>query len=338
MDIPKLQLNDRHKFVRQLRKYLNELVQPSPNLPDDDLVDDKTLAAVYAFKNQCIQKVASTQYERDHRYEITSGLWAMIGRALGKDRLLKDLRETTDNEIRSLLLGMDNVNNISSFYTAEMEKCDMKIAAILGGKNAVAAANGFEPDSLVIVRQAGVGRAGQYDYYRGDVFQQQKDGTRVLGQGHLSRYIMHLYGSIDGTRFGVDGKTETDIYIPDGFEMKSNVNWDGKLKKNALTQIPTPTQAVVTFYYKQLGNIKNATLLLMHVKNFKPKKDGNRWYVGGIGGIGGKIGDITKPYLHSHFVLLKGDVGLARKGDERTVNAVAEYQASIGIRFAEASC
>ena len=59
---------------------------------------------------------------------------------------------------------------------------------------------------------------------------------------------MHLYGSTDGTRFGVDGKTETDIYIPDGFEMKSSTDWDGKVKKDVLKQTPTPTQAVVTFY------------------------------------------------------------------------------------------
>lgn len=30
------------KFIRQLKKYLNELVSPSPNLPDDDIFDDKT--------------------------------------------------------------------------------------------------------------------------------------------------------------------------------------------------------------------------------------------------------------------------------------------------------
>lgn len=327
MIIPTLRLNDKHKFVRQLKKYLNELVQPSPNLPDDDVVDDKTLKAVYAFKNQWIRKVAYAEYEKNHLYEITPGLWAMIGRALGKDRLLRDLKETKENEIRSLLLGMDAVNNVSSFYTTEMEKCDAKIAAIFGGKNAIAAANGFDPDSLAIVGMNKV----IYQYYRGDTIQ---NGKPVAG--HLSAYMMHLYGSTDGTRFGVDGKTETDIYIPDGFEMTSNADWDGKLKKDALKQIPTSTQAVVMFYYKQLGNVKDATLLLMHVKDFKPKKEGNRWYIGKIGGKGGEINTTSYPYLHSHFMLLKGDVGLGYKGKDK--DAVDKYRASIGIRFIDAFC
>lgn len=109
-----------------------------------------------------------------------------------------------------------------------------------------------------------------------------------------------------------------------------------KNEKNTLTQTPTPTQAVVTFYYKELGNIKDATLLLMHVKNFKPKREGNRWHIGKIGGIGGEIGEITKPYLHSHFVLLKGDVGVAWKGND--TQAISQYRASIGIRFVDAFC
>ena len=156
--------------------------------------------------------------------------------------------------------------------------------------------------------------------------------------GHLSAYIMHLYGSTDGTRFGTNGKTETDIYIPDGFEMISSANWDGKTKKNALKQTPTPTQAVVTFYYKQLGNMTNATLLLMHVKDFKPKQDENRWRIGKIGGFGSEIMDINAPYLHSHFMLVKGDVGLAWKEDRRDKFAVDKYRSTIGIRFVDAFC
>ncbi len=333
MILPTFRFNDKHKFVCQLKRYLNELVQPNPNLLDDDLVDAKTLKAVYAFKNQWHKRVSTSAYDANNFAEITPGLWAMIGLALGKDRLLQELRGAIDNEARSLLLGMSS-NNLSSYYTPEMEKCDAKIASILGGKNAIAAANGYDPDSLAIIRIL----SGKYSYYRGNTLELQKDGSQKLGPGHLAAYMMHIYGSTDGTRFGVDGKTETDIYIPDGFEMKSSVDWDGKLKKNALTQIPSPAQAVVTFYYKQLGNVQDATLLLMHVKDFKPKQDGNRWHIGKIGGKGGQIGDVTKPYLHSHFVLLKGDVGLVRKGNEREINSVANYQASIGIRFIDAFC
>ena len=120
--------------------------------------------------------------------------------------------------------------------------------------------------------------------------------------------------------------------------MKSSTDWDGKVKKDVLKQTPTPTQAVVTFYYKQLGNVKDATLLLMHVKEFKPKQDGNRWRIGKIGGIGGTISDPQMPYLHSHFMLLRGDVGLGFKNDKREEFAVDKYRSSIGIRFADAFC
>lgn len=329
MIIPTLRFNDKHKFVRQLKKYLNELVQPSPNLLDNEVIDNKTLDAVKAFKQQWINKVSNRiSITKEPWIEITPGLWAMIGRALGKDKLLNELRNTKDNEVRSLLLGMEYGNTIHSFYTLEMEKCDAKIASILGGKNAVAAANGFDPDSLALIE---VSNKDVYGYYRGDEI---LDGKTNLG--HLSAYMMHLYGSTDGTRFGVDGKTETDIYIPDGFEIMSNADWNSKKKRDALKQVPTPTQAAVTFYYKKLGNVEDATLLLMHVKNFNPKRDNNRWHIGKIGGVGGVSKTVGRNYMHSHFMLLKGDVGLGYKGENK--QAIDKYRTSIGIRFVDAFC
>lgn len=333
MIIPVFRLNDKHKFIKYLKKYLNQLVEPSPNLSDDDVVDDKTLAAAKAFKIQWIKKVLNYIVAKKEPYaEITPGLWAMIGRALGKDKILKELRDAKDNEVRSLLVGMEEVNALYSYYTPEMERCDAKVAAALGGKNAIASANGFEPDSLVITNRTKDNK-NTISYYRGDT---TVNGKSVVG--YLSAYIMHLYGSTDGTRFGVDSRTKTDIYIPDGFEMTSSANWDGKLKKNALTQIPTPIQAVVTFYYKQLGNVKDTTLLLMHVKDFQPKREGNRWRIGKIGGVGSEIADINFPYLHSHFMSLKGDVGLGWKESKSDVDSVMKYRASIGVRFVDIFC
>ena len=161
---PTLRLNDKHKFVSLLKRFLNELVQPSPYLPLNDIVDDKTIKAVRAFKLNWRLHIPISNYDDKNHNEITLGLWAMIGRALIKDRLLQELRNATDQEVRSLLLGMDNVNSVHRLYTIEMEKCDAKIASIFGGKNAIAAANGFDPDSLAVVRIVG----GRYTYYRGD--------------------------------------------------------------------------------------------------------------------------------------------------------------------------
>src|SRR3979409_252969 len=103
----------------------------------------------------------------------------------------------------------------------------------IGATGAVAAANGFEPARL----------GEQYPLYRGDLI---GDDGRLL-RGHLS-FAMHLYGSADGTG-------ETEICVPAVFTSHSNE--------------PTPTDAVVTFYYPQLGKLTDVTLAVFHVANFQ---------------------------------------------------------------------
>ena len=320
MLFPTLRLNDKHKFVRQLKKYLNELVQPSPNLPDDDIFDKATVKAIAEFKRQWALRTKHTFSQLDGKYDADVYTWAFIGLALGSERLLRDLLEIKDYELRTLLLGINEFNVGAQYYTSEMEKCDAKIASILGGKNAIAAANGYEPEGLAVRKIMG--------FYRGDTRALLRDGKENVSEGHLPRHIMHLYGSNDGTRFGVDGKTSTDIYLPDGFETKN-----GELK-----QTPTATQAIVHFYYKELGKVKDLTILLMHVKGFNPKKQGNRWFIGQIGGKGGQVATASQPYLHSHFVLVKGDVGLGFNKGQFDDMKTREYRSSIGVRFIDAFC
>lgn len=50
MSFPILRLQTQHKFVRQLKKFLNELVTPSLQLTDDDVFDESTYRAVRQFK------------------------------------------------------------------------------------------------------------------------------------------------------------------------------------------------------------------------------------------------------------------------------------------------
>lgn len=219
------------KFIRHLKKYLNILVDPSPNLQIDDFFDTKTKQAVSLFQAQWMNKVYSYPQKGKTDGIVTLATWGMIGLALGQQRLLSELRQIPyENELRSLLLGLFDTS-YQGYYTKEMEACDTKLASIFGGKNAIISANGFEPDSLSIYRKVG----GFYNYTR---------------PTHFFSYILHLYGSIDGTRFGVDGRTYTDIYIPDGFEEIANANRNIASKKKALTQTPTLTQSGVTFYYK----------------------------------------------------------------------------------------
>lgn len=161
-------------------------------------------------------------------------------------------------------------NAIKTTYTRAMATSDSQLAGIFGGPNAVAAANGFEPASL----------GHQYPLYRGDLI---GDNGRIL-RGHLS-FAMHLYGSVDGTG-------DTEVYVPPGFTMHSDE--------------PTPTDAVVTFYYPRLGDLTDVTLAVFHVKNFCLTYEGGRVHIGSIGGPGGSLSS----YRHSHLEFYRGNTGL----------------------------
>lgn len=151
-----------------------------------------------------------------------------------------------------------------------MARNDRLLAGIFGGPGAVAAANGFEPIAL----------GDQYPLYRGDF---TADDGRVL-RGHLS-FAMHLYGNANGTG-------DSALYVPAGFTSHSDA--------------PTPTDAVITFYYPRLGNLTNVTLAVFHVANFQIIYEGARVRIGNIGGSGGS----SALYRHSHIEFYRGDTGL----------------------------
>jgi hypothetical protein len=155
-------------------------------------------------------------------------------------------------------------------YTAEMEASDKILAHIFGGPDAVAGANGFEPAGL----------AASYPFYRGDII--GDDG--IEHRGHLS-YAMHLYGSSDGT-------SDSPLYVPVGFTQHSAQ--------------PSPTDAVVTFYYPRLGYLTDVTLAVFHVADFQVSYEGDRVRIGSIGGPGG----CSTFYRHSHIEFYRGNTGL----------------------------
>lgn len=161
-------------------------------------------------------------------------------------------------------------NAIKPTYTEAMAASDSELAAIFGGPGAVAAANGFEPAKL----------GSQYPLYRGDLI---GDDGRIR-RGHLS-FAMHLYGTEDGTG-------ETAVYVPIGFTSHRNE--------------PSPTDAVVTFYYPRLGNLTDVTLAVFHVTNFQLVYEQGRVRIGNIGGPGGSVAS----YKHSHLEFYRGDTGL----------------------------
>ncbi len=161
-------------------------------------------------------------------------------------------------------------NAIVRQYTTAMAASDKALAAIFGGPNAVAGANGFEPAGL----------AAAYPFYRGDIV--GDDG--IERRGHLS-YAMHLYGSPDGTG-------DSPLYVPQGFTQHSNE--------------PSPTDAAVIFYYPRLGNLTDVTLAVFHVTDFQLTNEGDRVRIGRLGGPGGS----SASYKHSHIEFYRGNTGL----------------------------
>ena len=160
-------------------------------------------------------------------------------------------------------------------YTPEMAVSDKMLARIFGGSQAVAAANGFEPAGL----------AAEYPLYRGDTI--GDDGLQR--RGHLSS-AMHLYGS-------PDGKGVSSLYVPPGFTQHSDQ--------------PSPTDAVVLFYYPRLGNLSDITLAVFHVADFKIVSEGDRVRIGNIGGPGGS----SPLYKHSHIEFYRGNRSLPPAGE-----------------------
>ncbi|MGQ0762158.1 MAG: hypothetical protein ACT4OT_09100 [Acidobacteriota bacterium] len=159
-------------------------------------------------------------------------------------------------------------------YSAAMAGSDKYLAQVFSGPDAVAAGNGFEP--------AGLGTP--YPLYRGDI--NGDDGKPR--RGHLS-YAIHIYGSPDGTG-------DSPLYVPAGFTSHSGV--------------PSPKDAVVTFYYPRLGNVTDITLAVFHVADFQIAYEGDRIRIGNIGGPGGS----ATLYKHSHIEFYNGNTALPAAG------------------------
>jgi hypothetical protein len=217
----------------------------------------------------------SFSYTRDYVSAITQS-WGVKSRILRKTWVIADEVNYAHRPVAyAALTGATSAkripsNAINPIYTGAMAASDQELATIFGGPGAVAAGNSFEPAKL----------GKQYPRYRGDLI---SDDGRLL-RGHLS-FAMHLYGSDDGT-------TEMAVYVPLGFTSHSSE--------------PSPTDAVVTFYYPRLGRLTDVTLAVFHVTNFQLVNEQGRIRIGNIGGPGGSVGS----YKHSHLEFYHGDTGL----------------------------
>lgn len=121
-----------------LKKYLNELVKPSPNLPINNVYDKATSQAIMDFKYQFNKKNLLKKLSLDG--VMNDDLWAAIGTALGPERLKQEVANLKDSTLILLLQR-------KSLYTDKIKACDKKLAELFGGEGA-AVATLIEPPDL----------------------------------------------------------------------------------------------------------------------------------------------------------------------------------------------
>jgi len=236
----------------------------------ESISDDLGRTITFSYTNQYVSSVAQTWGGNVKRL---SKSWAIAAEVRYAHAVVASTRSNFASPASaSVSASAKHVpsNAIKATYTRAMAASDSTLAAMFGGPGAIAAANGYEPARL----------GHQYPLYRGDLI---ADDGRIL-RGHLS-FAMHLYGSFDGT-------VDTELYIPAGFTSHS--------------EGPSPTDAVMTFYYPRLGHLSDVTLAVFHIRNFQLSYEGERVRIGSIGGPGGS----APSYRHSHLEFYHGNTGL----------------------------
>ena len=236
----------------------------------ESINDDRGRTITFSYTNQYVSSVAQTWGGNAQRLSKSWAIAADVRYAHAVVAPTSSVSASAALTSFSTLAKHVPSNAIKVTYSRAMAASDSALAAMFGGHGAIAAANGYEP--------AGLGH--QYPLYRGDLI---ADDGRIL-RGHLS-FAMHLYGSFDGT-------VDTELYIPVGFTSHS--------------EGPSPTDAVMTFYYPQLGNLSDVTLAVFHIRNFQLSYEGERVRIGSIGGPGGSAAS----YRHSHLEFYHGNTGL----------------------------
>jgi hypothetical protein len=236
----------------------------------ESISDDRGRTISFSYTDQYVSSVAQTWGGNAKRLSKSWAIEAEVRYAHAVAAPTRSNFASPASAPASTLAKHVPSNAIKATYTRAMAASDSALAAMFGGPGAIAAANGYEP--------AGLGH--QYPLYRGDLV---ADDGRIL-RGHLS-FAMHLYGSADGA-------SETELYIPLGFTSHS--------------EGPSPTDAVMTFYYPRLGNLSDVTLAVFHIRNFQLSYEGERVRIGSIGGPGGSAAS----YRHSHLEFYHGNTGL----------------------------
>lgn len=146
--------------------------------------------------------------------------------------------------------------------------CDKKLAGIFGGPGAVAAGSGYEPSGVSP-------RSNRPDGWSPHVYR-----------------TTHLYANANGTR----PASAVGIYAPAGGGRPFN--------RGTRDSVTGASEESYGIRYSQLGNVRNVTLVLSHVGNYRPRWEGGRLRLGDIGGPGG---DSSPNNIHSHLAILNAN-------------------------------
>lgn len=264
-----------------LKRYLNELVVPSPNLSIDNEFTPATAEALYKFKVEFRKRNLTSKLQID-RF-INTETWKAIGIALGQERVKEELLILTDTGLKRLLQGLTEFE-----YTQEMRACDQKLADILGGEGA-AVMTIIEPPDL---RR---GDGSIRDKYAPSIREEPHNAVPrndVKGT-HERGGIIHVYTNSQGL------PADVGLYAPKGFKQIFQI----KDERGKIIKLEAGPNNILYFYSNELKiYITFAHAKTQGVGGIGTKKSNGSVKIGNIGGPGGDgKGDKQPSYIHSHL-------------------------------------
>lgn len=131
------------KYLQRLKRYLNLLVVPNPNLPINDDFDMATHNAILNYKKQLNRRRGQKTVVEDGTLTNTLWqiMWGELGRVTGSQFQIEEMK-TFESEFLNFTRGSPYINNVEA-----LQGCDAKLAKIFGEKNAVVATI-YDPKEL----------------------------------------------------------------------------------------------------------------------------------------------------------------------------------------------
>lgn len=264
-----------------LKRYLNELVAPSPKLEINNEFTPETARALQNFKFQFRKKNLQSRLRIDA--SLGPETWAAIGVALGAERLKEELSTLTDSGLKRMLQGLTELE-----YTQAMRVCDQKLADVFGGEGA-AVMSIIEPPDL---RR---GDGSLRDPYAPSIRPEPHNAVprNDIKGSHERGGIIHVYTNPQGL------PADVGLYAPQGFKQIFEV----KNERGKVIKLEAGPNNILYFYSNQMKiYITFAHAKTKGVSGIGTKKSNGSVKIGNIGGPGGDgTGEKFPSYIHSHL-------------------------------------